>query len=148
MDQSVVATRVPERLLIEYDSDDSMYTNVGYRSSRRGLSSHRKRRKLGRVGKYSLRSNSGRTVVAEPWGNIVQQVDHDREERIEDESAVRIGGDTEVLTGGITVVGDTEVSTEGNSVLPEGTEAVVRGTEEQIEAYTEGVNGEGHSGTG
>ena len=148
MAQSVVATRVPERLLIEYDSDDSMYTNVGYRSSMRGLSSHRKRRKLGRVGKYSLRSNSGRTVVAEPWGNIVQQVDHDREERFEDDSAVRIGGDTEVLTGGITVVGDTEVSTEGNSVLPEGTEAVVRDTEEQIEAYTEGVNGEGHSGTG
>ena len=148
MAQSVVATRVPERLLIEYDSDDSMCTNVGYRSSRRGLSSYRKRRKLGCVGKYSLRSNSGRTVVAEPWGNIVQQVDHDREERFEDESAVRIGGDTEVLTGGITVVGDTEVSTEGNSVLPEGTEAVVRGTEEQIEAYTEGVNGEGHSGTG
>ena len=148
MAQSVVSTRVPERLLIEYDSDDSMYTNVCYRRSWRELGSHRKRRKLGRAREYSLRSNSGRTVVAEPWGNIVQQVDHDREERIEDESAVRIGGDTEVSTGGNTVVGDTGVSTEGNSVLPEGTEAVVRDTEEQIEAYTEGVNGEGHSGTG
>ena len=148
MAQSVVSTRVPERLLIEYDSDDSMYTNVCYRRSWRELGPDRKRRKLERVRKHRRSWNLERTVVAEPQGNFVQQVDHDREERIEDESAVRIGGDTEVLTGGITVVGDTEVSTEGNSVLPEGTEAVVRDTEEQIEAYTEGVNGEGHSGTG
>ena len=147
MDQSVVGTRVPERPLIEYDSDDSMYTN-GYRRSLRELGLHRKRRKLGLVEKYCLRWNSEPRVVAEPWGNIVQQVDHDREERIQDESAVRAGGGTDVSTGGNTVVGDTEVSTEGNSVLPEGTEVVVRGTEEQIEAYTEGVNDEGHSGTG
>ena len=49
------------------------------------------------------------TVVVEPQGNSVEQVDHDREERIEDESAVRAGGGTEVSTGGNTVVGDTEV---------------------------------------
>ena len=125
MAQSVVSTRVPERLLIEYDSDDSMYTNVCYRRSWRELGSHRKRRKLGRAREYSLRLNSGRTVVAEPWGNIVQQVDHDREERIEGECEVSVGGDT-------------EVSSEGNTeILPGGTEAVVGDTEEQIEAYTE-----------
>ena len=76
------------------------------------------------------------TVVVEPQGNSVEQVDHDRGERIE--------GDCEVLIGG-----ETEVSSEGNTeILPGGTEAVVGDTEEQIEAYTEGVNGEGHSGTG
>ena len=81
--------------------------------------------------KYCLRWNSEPTVVVEPCGDIV---DRDREERIGDESAVRVGGGTGLSTGGNTVVGDTEVSTEGNSVLPEGTEAVVRDTEEQIEA--------------
>ena len=65
------------------------------------------------------------TVVVEPQGNSVEQVDHDRGERIE--------GDCEVLIGG-----ETEVSSEGNTeILPGGSEAVVGDTEEQIEAYTE-----------
>ena len=64
-------------------------------------------------------------VVAEPHGDAVQQVDHDRGERIESESEVSIGGDAEVSTGGNT------------EILPVGTEAVVGDTEELIEAYTE-----------
>ena len=88
---SVVLTPVPEKSLTDLDSDDSMYTHAD-RTSWRELGSVRTRGKLERARKYRVNQNLAWTVVADSQGNSVQQVDHDREKRIGDESEVWIGG--------------------------------------------------------
>ena len=88
---SVVSTRVPAKSLTDLDSDDSMYAFAD-RTSWRELGSVRTRGELERARKYRVNQNLAWTVVAEPQGISVQQVDHDREKRIGDESEVWIGG--------------------------------------------------------